>query len=124
MAKKNLLHVIPIFVPANAPERSGGWQPPIDVYQTPDGWLLKADLAGVDPADVAVELQGRRITLRGQRRDWCLEEGCCHFRMEIAYSRFERSVELPDDLAGARVRTDYRNGMLLIRVFTKETAAV
>src|SRR3954449_3443584 len=109
---KNRVHVVPIFLPSAGHERSGAWQPPIDVYRASDGWLLKVDLAGIDPADVEVELQGRRITVRGQRRDWCLEEGCRHFRMEISYSHFERSVELPDELAGARVATEYRQGML------------
>lgn len=112
---KDVCYLTPVFLPAAASERSAAW-PPIDVYRADDGWLLKADLAGVKPEDVVVELQNRRIIIRGQRRDWCLEDGCRHFRMEISYSRFERAVELPDDLAGARVTTDYRQGMLLIRV--------
>jgi HSP20 family protein len=113
---KNRYHVVPIFLPAAVNERSGVWQPPIDVYRATDGWLLKVDLAGVDPADVTVELQGQRISIRGQRRDWCLEEGCRHFRMEISYSQFERTIELPDELVGALVATEYRQGMLLIRI--------
>jgi HSP20 family protein len=119
---KNRIHVVPIFLPSAVNERSGAWQPPIDIYRASDGWLLKVDLAGVDPADVIVELLSRSITIRGQRRDWCLEEGCRHFRMEISYSRFERTIELPDDMAGARVATDYRQGMLLIRISQRITA--
>ena len=114
---KELIHLLQsAFLSASIPERSGAWQPPVDVYQTRDGWLLKADLAGVNPEDVAVELHERRITIRGQRRDWCLEEGCCYLRMEIAYNRFERTIELPDDLGLVRVATEFRHGMLLIRI--------
>ena len=93
-----------------------GWQPALDVYELKDGWLLKADLAGVRPSEVSVALRGRVVTLRGQRRDWAVEEGCCHYRMEIAYSSFERSIELPGDPDAANIATDYRDGMLLIRI--------
>jgi HSP20 family protein len=93
-----------------------GWQPLLDIYELKDGWLLKADLAGVRPDEVAVGLCGRTVSLRGHRHDWAVEEGCAHYRMEIAYSSFERSVELPADPGNARVQTEYRDGMLLIRI--------
>ena len=103
-----------LFRPA-APDR--GWQPLLDIYELQDGWLLKADLAGVRPDEVTVSVRGRIVTLRGSRRDSLVEEGCCHYRMEISYSSFERSVELPADPgADARVQTDYRDGMLLVRI--------
>jgi len=114
---RDLIHILgPLFLPAASSERSGAWQPALDIYQARDGWLLKADLAGVRPADIIVLVEDRRLTIRGMRRDWCLEEGCCHYRMEIAYSHFERTVELPDDLSRADVTSEYRDGMLLVRV--------
>jgi HSP20 family protein len=105
-----------VFLPASGPQRSDVWQPPIDVYQTRDGWLIKADLAGVNPDDVVVELHNHHIAIRGQRRDTKVEEGCCCFRMEISYSRFERTIELPDELSSACVATEFQHGMLLIRI--------
>jgi HSP20 family protein len=106
----------PIFFPTLVAHEPGLWQPSIDVYRTEDGWLLKADLAGVRPEDVTVVVDRSRLVVRGQRRDCTHEAGCRHYRMEISYARFERSVELPDDLAGARVDTEFRDGMLLVRV--------
>jgi HSP20 family protein len=105
-----------VFFPQAVSEGLAVWQPFVDVYQTHDGWLLKADLAGVMPEDIAVELQGRYIQIRGMRRDWCLEEGCHHYRMEISYSQFERTIELPDELDNARIGTEFRHGMLLIHI--------
>jgi HSP20 family protein len=93
-----------------------GWQPLLDIYELRDGWLLKADLAGVRPNEVKVTLSGRKVTIRGLRHDLCVEEGCCHYRMEISYSRFERSIELPADPGPASIKTEYRDGMLLIRI--------
>jgi HSP20 family protein len=98
------------------PADSVGWQPLLDIYELRDGWLLKADVAGVRPDEVSVIREGRFITIRGVRRDWSVEEGCNHYRMEISYSRFERTVELPDDPGPSGVQTELRDGMLLIRI--------
>ncbi len=92
------------------------WHPAVDVYRTPGGWLLKFDLAGVAPEDIAVSVSGRRITVRGVRRDEVLEQGCSYYRMEIAYCGFERSVDLPCSLEHARWDVQFRNGMFLIRL--------
>ena len=112
MLKDRILSAPAFQIPAN----SIGWQPLLDIYELRDGWLLKADLAGVRPNEVTVTLSGRRVTIRGFRRDWSVEEGCSHYRMEIAYSRFERTIELPNDPEPATVQTEFREGMLLIRI--------
>ena len=92
------------------------WQPSVDVYRTRDGWLIKYELAGVMPEDVSLTLDGRRLTLRGARRDCCLEKGFCQLRMEISYSHFERTIELPDSLERACLTSEFWHGMLLVRV--------
>jgi HSP20 family protein len=92
------------------------WQPPTDVYRTRDGWLVKFDLAGVRPEDIHLSVRGSQLTVSGTRRDWCREEGCSYQLMEISYSHFERGITLPDNLERARVTTDYRYGMLLVRI--------
>ena len=95
------------------------WEPSADVYQTRDGWLLKFDLAGVRPEDVTVTVSGRHVTVRGVRRDTIVEEGCSYYAMEISYNRFERSLEMPVNLANARVTLEARNGLLLVRMITE-----
>lgn len=96
------------------------WAPPVDIYRTSDGWLLKFDLAGVRPADFELEASGCRLTVRGVRRDWIVEElgPCSAYSMEIAYSGFERSLELPCELDAMKIDTQYRDGMLLVRLRT------
>jgi len=92
------------------------WRPLADVYRTPRGWLVKCEIAGVRPEDLTLSVRGSHLTIGGTRRDWCLEDGCSHYRLEIAYSHFERSVELPENLDRARLTTEFRHGMLLIRI--------
>ncbi len=105
-----------LFLPAADTLREVGWRPAVDVYRTQTGWLAKFELAGVRPEDVRCTVAGRRLTVAGVRRDWLLEEGCHYHALEISYSEFERRVDFPADLDRARVTTEYRAGMLLVRV--------
>jgi HSP20 family protein len=92
------------------------WQPSADVYRTQDGWLVKLDLAGVRPEDLHLAVQGRRLIVQGTRRDASVHECRCSYQLEIAYSQFERSVELPYELEQAHITSEYRDGMLMIRI--------
>ncbi len=94
--------------------REAPWRPPTDVLRTPDGWLVKFELAGVQAEDVDLEVLGGRLALRGVRRDRSAPSGAVYYQMEIAYSRFERSLELPCDLRRAEIKTEYRDGLLLV----------
>ncbi len=95
------------------------WQPAVDVYRTRSGWLVKVELAGVEPDDVDVTVQGRSLSVRGLRRDCCLEEDAYPFSMEIAYSEFSRVITFHHDLGDAGVTAEQRGGMLLIRIRTE-----
>src|SRR5262245_13172063 len=114
---RDAVRVVPLFLPTAFRSSVGDWQPSADVYRTRDGgWLVKFDLAGVRPQDVELFAHDRCLTVRGSRRDCAIEEGCRHYRMEIAYSHFERSIELPGELGSATIATEYRDGMLLVRI--------
>jgi HSP20 family protein len=102
--------------PAFSLTQSSVWQPLADVYRTHDGWLIKFDLAGVLPRDVKLTVDGSRLTLAGTRRDCSIDEGYRHYRMEISYSRFERTVELPEAIELARVTSEFWHGLLLVRI--------
>lgn len=104
------------FFPAFQTEERTYWRPPVDIYRTREGWLLKFDLAGVCPEDVNVEMQGCRITVSGVRRDLLTEETGSYYSMEIAYNRFQRAVDLPCRFAHPRISLEGRNGILIIRV--------
>jgi HSP20 family protein len=112
-----LMHAL--FLPAAERCRSALWQPAVDLYRTQTGWLLKAELAGVRPEDIHLSVAGNRLRLEGRRRDWFVEEGCTHYRMEITYCQFERTVELPCSLDSATITTELQHGLLLVRMETE-----
>ena len=103
------------------PRQTQDWQPAVDIYRSTTGWILKVDLAGVRLEDVHVHLGKRTVTISGVRRDWMMEDtGCRHYSMEISYSRFQRTIELPDDIQTAKVSVDYRDGILFVRIAQAE----
>ena len=108
-----------LFLPAAEHYREVVWQPAVDVYQTNKGWLVKYELAGVRPEDIRLTASGQRLTVEGRRRDCFAEEECCCYRMEISYSHFERTIELPADLERADIAPRFENGMLLVRIETE-----
>ncbi|MGC9971062.1 MAG: Hsp20/alpha crystallin family protein [Bryobacteraceae bacterium] len=108
---------LPAFLfPAFQTQEITHWRPSLDIYRMRNGWLLKFDLAGVPMEDVNVEVQGGRITVSGVRRDYVAEEADACYAMEIAYNRFERTVELPCEFANPAVTLEGRDGILIIRV--------
>lgn len=92
------------------------WCPHADIYRGTSAWLVKFDLAGVRPEDLSVSVENGLLVVRGMRRDAVCLEGQQAYSMEISYNRFERSLQLPFDLASAEMRSEYRDGMLSILI--------
>jgi HSP20 family protein len=103
-----------LLVPTASECQRVDWRPAADIYSTRRGLLVKFDLAGVRPQEIEVLARGKRLTVRGVRRDCALEEGCRYHSLEISYNRFERTLELPCNVEAAQISTDYRDGMLLV----------
>ena len=95
---------------------SACWCPAADIYQTPEGWLIKVDLAGINPNELRLECRGNRVVISGERRDAIATQTFSSYALEISYNRFERELELPCDIESARVSTDYRDGMLIVQL--------
>lgn len=85
---RDLIRLMQSFFPPGKAIGDTVWQPSVDIYRTPKGWLLKFDLAGVRPEEVALSIEGCRVTIQ-ECRDWMTEEGCSYYRMEITYNHFE-----------------------------------
>ena len=90
------------------------WNPSADVYRSPDGWVVKLDLAGVCSDDLEVEISQSHLYIRGCRKDTFYREGFIYHQMEITYSRFEKTIQFPSTIEGASLVRDYRDGFLII----------
>ena len=92
------------------------WYPAADVYETPDGWLVKVELAGVSPEDIHIDIQGNQLYLAGCRKDRTSAVGVTYQQMEITYSHFEKTLEFSSSIEGARIEHNFENGLLLIHL--------
>lgn len=92
------------------------WQPAADVYEGLDGWLIKLELAGIRPEDLHLRISGNFLSISGRRVDFDRGRGLRLKSMEISYSEFERGFEFPTAIDQAKIITDFRNGMLHVRI--------
>ena len=92
------------------------WYPAADVYQTPEGWLVKVELAGVSIEDIEIDIQGNVLTIAGCRKDRSCSVGQTFHQMEITYSSFEKTLSFPASIEGAVVEHNFENGLLIIRL--------
>lgn len=99
------------------------WCPAADVYRTSDGWIVKVDLAGIRPADVAVTIDGAVLRLSGSRRDGTCGEGVSHYQLEITYSRFEKMIQFPRSIERATIEREYRDGLLILKLHEEQQHA-
>ncbi len=104
------------------PWEGGSIVPPVDVEETPEGFVFRADLPGIDPKAVKVSLHGDTLTLRGERkRQGEKREGAVH-RSERVFGSFERSFTLNAPVKGDQVKASYKDGVLEIAVPKAEEA--
>ncbi len=98
--------------------------PPVDIEETPESFVLRADLPGVPQKDVKVSLTGDTLTIRGERkRETSAREGAVH-RTERVYGSFERSFTLVSPVRGDQVKATVRDGVLEVVVPKAEEARV
>jgi HSP20 family protein len=95
--------------------------PPLNVFRGPEGLIVRAEIAGVEPGDVSVTAEGRRLTITGERKATTPDSGSYH-RRERPYGKFSRTVTLPEDIDGARTTASLRNGVLTLTIPQHESA--
>src|SRR5664279_3736484 len=90
------------------------WYPAADVYQTPDGWVVKVELAGVLPDEIEIEIKGNELCIAGCRKDRSCVDGISYQQMEITYSNFEKTLRFPSPIEGVTIEHVFENGLLII----------
>ena len=114
MAKSINRHFHFLASSKNTKPSSRLWYPSADVYQTTEGWLVKVELAGVSAEDLEIDIQGNQLYIAGCRRDKTCAVGMSYQQMEITYSRFEKTLEFPASIEGAKLEHNYADWLLLI----------
>lgn len=98
-------------IPANP---STPWQPPTDVYETPDDVVVKMSLPGTKPEDIHVSFSDEILTIRGFMTDISSHEKVCFYQVEIRYGYFERNIFIPKPVDTDKIQATYKDGFLQI----------
>lgn len=102
----------------NVQHRDGGavLAPPVDVEETPEEFIVRADLPGVPQKDVKVSLMGDTLTIRGSRNDEKKRQDGSFHRVERTYGSFERSFTFGTPVKNDGVTAQVRDGVLEVHV--------
>ena len=96
--------------------------PVVDVEETAEEFVVRADLPGVSQKDVKVNLLGDTLTIRGERKDEKKHQAGSRLRVERTYGGFERSFTLGAAVRSDQVKATFRDGVLEIHVPKAEEA--
>lgn len=102
---------------------SGGWTPPLDLFEEAGRYVLRADLPGVAAGEVDIQIQEGMLTLRGERR---MDPGVAaesYLRVERPHGRFSVQVALPDSVERGGIKATHRNGVIEVVLPKKQVEA-
>jgi HSP20 family protein len=104
-----------VFDRGLSPRRRGGFTPAVDVYylNDPPRAVVKADLAGIDPDELELEIRGRELVLSGQRRP-DQPDGRVYQQVEIEHGPFRRVVALGVEVDPDAAKAVYEDGLLIV----------
>jgi HSP20 family protein len=109
------------------PTQAGGgngtmrrWLPPIDLVETDDHYILRADLPGLSDEDVNVQFEGNVLTISGERKAGQEGQQEGYYRVERAFGAFSRSLTLPDGVDPKGIEAHFDRGVLEIRIAKPE----
>ena len=91
---------------------SGQWGPAVDIYETDDRIVLRADLPGIAQSDIEVRIDDNMLVLRGERRQPDDVKADAYHRAERPHGSFVRSFSLPQNVDQGAIRASHNNGVL------------
>ena len=111
------------FFPVSADDEASSiwnWHPVVDMFEKDNEIVIKAELPGLRKEDIAIDLKGRTLTLKGERSvEKDVGKGG-YYRKERAYGHFHRSFILPAEIDADQVDAVYKDGILEIVVAKPE----
>jgi HSP20 family protein len=102
--------------PANGPALSRRWIPAMDLVESDDDFVLRADLPGLSEDDVNIELEDNVLTISGERKAEHEERKEGYYRVERASGSFSRSLTLPEGIDPEKVQANFDRGVLEVRI--------
>ncbi|MGA9408796.1 MAG: Hsp20/alpha crystallin family protein [Bacteroidota bacterium] len=100
----------------------GDWGPAVDLSETDDSYIIRAEIPGMKKEDVKITLLDSLVTIRGEKKNEAEEKNGTYHRIERSYGSFERSFNLPGGVKSGDIEAKYNDGLLTITLPKTEEA--
>jgi len=104
------------------PTSNRPWSPAVDIYETEDDLVLKADLPDVNQKDIDVRVENQTLTIAGTRNFEKNGDRKGFHRIERSYGNFVRSFAVPNSFDTEAISAGFQNGVLTVKLPKKEAA--
>jgi HSP20 family protein len=104
------------------PAANRPWSPSVDIYETENELVLKADLPDVDQKNIDVRVENQTLTIAGERKFEKKDDHKGYHRIERSYGTFVRSFAVPNTFDTDQIAASFKNGVLTVTLPKKEAA--
>ena len=94
----------------------GLWAPLVDLEETKDEVVVKAEIPGMRKEDIKLQVSGDTLAITGERKQESETKDKTFHRIERSYGKFQRVIGLPAEVQGGKARASYENGVLVIHL--------
>lgn len=108
--------------PRRRGEERGEWLPSLDVSETKNELVVKAEVPGMDAKDIDISLSDGVLTIKGEKKQEKEEKEADYHLIERSYGAFTRSIQLPKEVQGGKINASYKDGILRITLPKSEEA--
>ena len=98
----------------------GAWIPAVDISETKDALIIKAEMPGMDPKEVEISLTGDLLEIKGEKKQKTEEKEANFHCIETRYGAFSRTIRIPVSVDSSKIDASYDNGILRITLPKKE----
>jgi HSP20 family protein len=105
---------------ANAESGLTAWAPAVDIYETGNELVVKAEIPEIDQKDLDIRVENNLLTIRGERKFEKNISEDKYLRVERAYGAFSRSFSLPNTVNTEAISAQYANGVLTVHLPKRE----
>jgi HSP20 family protein len=106
----------PNFLPSSYLFGERKWDPTLDISEGRKDITIKAEIPGIEAKDFDISIDGRLLTIRGEKKQEQKEKEETYYRIESSYGYFNRTIELPTEVDPDKVDASYKRGVLKIKL--------
>jgi len=108
--------------PSRKVEEVEEWSPTLDVSETKNDLVVKAEIPGIDPKDIDISLANEMLTIKGEKKQEKEEKEENYHLIERSYGSFARTIRLPREVQSDKISASYKNGILKVTLPKSEEA--